>query len=57
VVDFATWLLNNRDIGLHDVTLRLEDFARAAYSRGAEAATKRHPGMVQGRHTEDHEYE
>lgn len=52
VVRFAGWLLQTRDIAIHDITLRLEEFAREAYSRGVEAAGHKQLGMVQGRHTE-----
>lgn len=37
VTKLARWLLQTRDIGIHDVVLRLEDFARAAYQRGVDA--------------------
>ena len=43
IVEFATWLLNTRDIALSDVVSKLEEFRMAAVLEGVEIGTNTEP--------------
>ena len=40
IVELCRWLLATRDIGMHDIVHRLEEFERAAWLRGRQSLEK-----------------